>query len=48
MFLSHSTAKTYVARLYVKLGASNRAQALMTGVRCGLIQHDADSPAQGR
>ncbi|MDT7725575.1 MAG: hypothetical protein QOI21_2151 [Actinomycetota bacterium] len=41
MFLSHSTAKTYVARLYVKLGASNRAQALMTGVRCGLIEHGA-------
>jgi DNA-binding NarL/FixJ family response regulator len=38
MFLSHSTAKTYVARLYVKLGASNRAQALMTGVRCGLME----------
>jgi DNA-binding NarL/FixJ family response regulator len=41
MFLSHSTAKTYVARLYLKLGASNRAQALMTGVRCGLIENGA-------
>ncbi len=37
MFISQSTAKTYVARLYEKLGATNRAQALMTGVRCGLI-----------
>jgi DNA-binding NarL/FixJ family response regulator len=44
MFLSHSTAKMYVARIYVKLGASNRAQAVMTGVRCGPIQHDAGQP----
>ena len=29
MFISVSTAKTYVARLYEKLGAANRAQALM-------------------
>src|SRR6266516_3981151 len=29
MFISQSTAKTYVARLYEKLGAANRAQALM-------------------
>lgn len=40
MFLSQSTTKTYVARLYEKLGAENRAQALMTGLRCGLLQHD--------
>lgn len=38
MFISLSTAKTYVARLYDKLGASNRAQALMTAVHYGLIQ----------
>jgi DNA-binding NarL/FixJ family response regulator len=40
MFVSHSTAKTYVARVYEKLGASNRAQALMAGVRMGLISED--------
>jgi DNA-binding NarL/FixJ family response regulator len=39
MFVSPSTAKTYVARLYEKLGASNRAQAIMTALRLGLIQH---------
>jgi DNA-binding NarL/FixJ family response regulator len=39
MFISQSTAKTYVARLYEKLGASNRAQALMTAVGQGLIGH---------
>lgn len=38
MFVSQSTAKTYVARLYDKLGASNRAQALMTALRLGLIR----------
>jgi|SRR5450756_1938529 len=37
MYISRSTAKTYVARLYEKLGAANRAQALMTAVRYGLI-----------
>lgn len=37
LHLSLSTAKTYVARLYEKLGASNRAQALMTAVRLGLL-----------
>ena len=51
MYISQSTTKTYVARLYEKLGASNRAQALMTAVHHGLIQYEqqADphrSPAQ--
>lgn len=40
MHLSHSTAKTYTSRLYEKLGAGNRAQALMSAVRLGLIQQD--------
>ena len=37
LFVSLSTAKTYVARLYDKLGARNRAQALMSAVRLGLF-----------
>ena len=37
LFVSPSTAKTYVARLYDKLGANNRAQALMTALRHGLM-----------
>jgi DNA-binding NarL/FixJ family response regulator len=45
MFISQSTAKTYVARLYEKLGASNRAQALMTALRHGLLQHELHEPA---
>jgi DNA-binding NarL/FixJ family response regulator len=48
MFISVSTAKTYVARLYEKLGAANRAQALMAAMHHGLIQyhHDTASPAR--
>lgn len=41
MYVSQSTAKTYVTRLYEKLGASNRAQALMTAVHQGLIHSAA-------
>lgn len=37
LFISLSTAKTYVTRLYDKLGVSNRAEALMAGLRHGLI-----------
>ncbi len=40
MYISQSTAKTYVARLYDKLGAANRAQALMTAMRYGLINYE--------
>jgi DNA-binding NarL/FixJ family response regulator len=45
MFISQSTAKTYVARLYEKLGAANRAQALMTAMHYGLIHYQQDAPA---
>lgn len=44
IYVSLSTAKTYVARLYEKLGASNRAQALMTAVELGLFD-SAAAPA---
>jgi DNA-binding NarL/FixJ family response regulator len=40
LYLSPSTAKTYVARLYEKLGASSRAQALMIALRHDLIDFD--------
>jgi DNA-binding NarL/FixJ family response regulator len=43
LYVSPSTAKTYVSRLYDKLGASNRAQALMAALRNGLIRSDAAS-----
>ena len=44
MHLSHSTAKTYAARLYEKLGAANRTQAVMTALRLGLIKQDSLVP----
>jgi len=44
MFISYSTAKTYVARLYQKLGAANRAQALMAAVQYGLVSCGPEGP----
>ena len=35
LFVSESTAKTHISKLYEKLGAANRAQALMTALRLG-------------
>ncbi len=37
LFVSRSTAKTHTARIYQKLGATNRAQALMIAMRTGLL-----------
>ena len=38
LFISESTAKTHVAKIYDKLGAANRAQAVMAAVRLRLVQ----------
>jgi DNA-binding NarL/FixJ family response regulator len=43
MYISYSTARTYVARLYQKLGAANRTQALMNAMRSGLVSYEADA-----
>lgn len=40
LFISTSTAKTHMSRLYEKLGAANRTQAVMTAVRLGLLKVD--------
>jgi DNA-binding NarL/FixJ family response regulator len=37
LFISPSTAKTHMSKLYDKLDASNRTQAVMTAVRLGLL-----------
>lgn len=37
LFLSESTAKSHIAKIYQKLGAANRAQALVTAMRIGLL-----------
>jgi DNA-binding NarL/FixJ family response regulator len=43
LYISESTTKTHISKLYEKLGATNRAQALMTALRLGLITSGADS-----
>lgn len=37
LYLSESTTKSHIARIYQKLGAANRAQALVTAMRIGLL-----------
>lgn len=37
LYLSESTVKTHISRVYEKLGAVNRAQAVMAAVRLGLV-----------
>ena len=41
LYVSESTAKSHIGRIYDKLGAANRAQALVTAMRLGLI---SDAP----
>jgi DNA-binding NarL/FixJ family response regulator len=38
LFISDSTTKTHISKLYEKLGAGNRAQAIMAALRLGLIR----------
>jgi len=38
LYISESTAKTHISKIYDKLGAANRAQAIMNGIRAGLIK----------
>jgi len=40
LFMSESTVKTHVARVYEKLGAHNRASAIMAAVRLGFVKPD--------
>lgn len=41
LYISPSTAKTHMSKLYDKLGACNRTQAVMAAVRLGLLSTDA-------
>lgn len=41
LYISQSTAKTHMSKLYDKLGAQNRTQAIMAAVRLGLVKADA-------
>jgi len=37
LYMSESTVKAHIGRIYQKLGAANRAQALVTAMRTGLL-----------
>jgi DNA-binding NarL/FixJ family response regulator len=37
LYMSESTVKSHIAQIYTKMGASNRAQALVTAMRRGLL-----------
>ena len=39
LYMSESTAKTHITHIYQKLGAANRAQALVTAMRLRLLDH---------
>ncbi len=41
LYISQSTAKTHMSKLYDKLGANNRTQAVMNAVRLGLVKSSA-------
>ena len=41
LYISQSTAKTHMSKLYDKLGAANRTQAVMAAVRLGLLSTEA-------
>lgn len=44
LYISESTAKSHIAKIYEKLGAANRTQALMTALRLGVLNGDRDAP----
>ena len=43
LYLSESTAKTHITHIYQKLGAANRAQALVSAMRLGMLDHASSS-----
>jgi DNA-binding NarL/FixJ family response regulator len=47
LFISESTTKTHISKIYEKLGAANRAQAIMKGIQSGLIKTDLASAGSG-
>ena len=41
LFISESTTKTHISKVYDKLGAGNRAQALMSALQLGLLRQSS-------
>lgn len=46
LYISPSTAKTHLSKLYDKLDAGNRTQALMAAVRLGLVEVGTQQPPE--
>jgi DNA-binding NarL/FixJ family response regulator len=44
LYMSDSTVKSHIAQIYQKLGATNRAQALVTAMRSGLLSSIQQRP----
>lgn len=44
LYISDSTTKTHISKVYEKLGAANRAQALMAALRMGLLTQSDELP----
>lgn len=42
LFISHSTTKTHITRIYEKLSVGNRAQAVIAGIRLGLLDNPVE------
>ncbi len=40
LYVSDSTAKTHISKIYEKLGAANRAQAIMKAIQAGMLAKD--------
>ncbi|HEY7042752.1 MAG TPA: response regulator transcription factor [Nocardioidaceae bacterium] len=45
LYISESTTKTHISKIYDKLGAGNRAQAIMKAIQSGLITPETTSTA---
>ena len=43
LYISESTTKTHISKIYDKLGAGNRAQAIMKAIQAGLITPDTSA-----
>ena len=48
LFMSQSTVKTHLGKVYAKLGAHNRASAVMAALNLGLIQQRRGAREQGQ
>jgi ATP/maltotriose-dependent transcriptional regulator MalT len=42
LFISGSTTKTHITRIYQKLSVGNRAQAVVAGIRLGLLDNPVE------